>query len=144
MQRKNKRQSRVVALQMLFSMKMIYGKIGSNLPAYIDFHKKAAVEIKEYAELLVKGVSENIDEIDEMIKMYCKNWDLCRLAAIDLNILRIGVFELVFCSDIPSAVIINEAIEIAKIYGSDDSPGFINGLLDNVRKRVRESVIGDR
>ena len=137
MQRKNKRQSRVIALHLLFSMEMIYGKIGRNLPVCMDFYKKMAVEIREYAELLVKGVSENITSIDEMIRTYCRNWDLIRLAMIDLNILRIGTFELVFCGNIPSAVIINEAIEISKIYGTEDSPGFINGILDNVRKKVR-------
>lgn len=138
MQRKNKRQSRVVALQMLFSMEMIHGKIEKNLSVCMDFHNKIAVEIREYADFLVNGVSENIALIDEMISMYCKNWDIIRLAVIDLNILRIGVFELVFCRQIPYAVIINEAIEISKIYGSEDSPVFINGLLDNVRKKVRE------
>jgi N utilization substance protein B len=138
MQRKNKRQSRINALHMLFSMEMIHGKIEKNLSVYMDFHEKAPVEIKEYAEFLSKGILENIASIDEMIRMYCKNWDLNRLAIIDLNILRIGVFELVFCRDIPSAVIINEAIEISKIYCAEDSYGFINGLLDNVKKKVRE------
>ena len=139
MQRKNKRQSRVVALHTLFSMEMIHGKIGENLSVCMDIHRKATAETREYAEFLIKGVSENIAEIDEMIGMYCKHWDINRLAITDLNILRIGVFELTFCNDIPSAVIINEAIEISKIYGSEDSPGFINGLLDNVRKKVRKS-----
>ncbi|MDI6781290.1 MAG: transcription antitermination factor NusB [bacterium] len=138
MQRKNKRQSRVVALHLLFSMEMIHGKIERNLSVCMDFHKKTAVEVREYAEFLVEGVSENIASIDEMIRIYCKNWDITRVAMIDLNILRIGVFELIFCGDIPAAVVINEAIEIAKIYGSDDSAGFINGIMDNVRKRVRE------
>jgi N utilization substance protein B len=137
MQRKNKRQSRINALHMLFSMEMIHGKIEKNLSVYMDFHEKAPVEIKEYAEFLSKGILENIASIDEMIRMYCKNWNLNRLAIIDLNILRIGVFELVFCRDIPSAVIINEAIEISKIYCAEDSSGFINGLLDNVKKKVR-------
>ncbi len=138
MQRKNKRQSRIVALHLLFSKEMIHGKIERNLPVCMDFHKKIATEIREYAEFIANGVSENIASIDEMLRVYCKNWDISRVAMVDLNILRIGMFELVFCGDIPSAVVINEAIEIAKIYGSEDSSRFINGILDNVKKKVRE------
>lgn len=135
--RKKKRQSRVSALQMLFSMEMIHGKIEKNIPIHMDFNKKAVAEISECADFLVKGVSENITLIDEMLKSYCEHWTMNRLATVDLNILRIGVFELVFCSTVPSAVIINEAMEISKIYSSKDSAGFINGVLDNVRKNVR-------
>ncbi|OIP37369.1 transcription antitermination factor NusB [Candidatus Desantisbacteria bacterium CG2_30_40_21] len=141
MQKKNKRQSRVFALQMLFSMEMIHGEIEKNIPVRMDFNKKASVEIREYADFLVKGVSENITLIDELLKKYCENWAIDRLAIVDLNILRIGIFELMFCCDVPSAVIINEAIEISKFYSSEDSHGFINGVLDSVRKEVRDKVI---
>ena len=126
---------------MLFSMEMIHGEIEKNIPVRMDFNKKASVEIREYADFLVKGVSENITLIDELLKKYCENWAIDRLAIVDLNILRIGIFELMFCCDVPSAVIINEAIEISKFYSSEDSHGFINGVLDSVRKEVRDKVI---
>lgn len=128
-------------MQMLFSMEMIHGEIEKNTPVHIDFNKKADAEIREHADFLVKGVLKNIALIDGMLKKYCENWAIDRLAIVDLNILRIGIFELMFCSDVPSAVIINEAIEISKFYSSEDSHGFINGVLDRVRKEVRDKVI---
>jgi N utilization substance protein B len=89
---------------------------------------------KEFAVELVKTVMDNIKEIDEIIPNYLKNWKFDRILSIDRNILRMGVAELCFRTDIPYKVTINEAIELAKRFGDEKSGGFINGVLDNIVK----------
>lgn len=89
-----------------------------------------------FAEALVKGVVEFCPVIDQKIIAAAKNWSLERMATVDLSILRIGTFELLYRPDIPARVSINEAIEIAKRYGTKDSPAFINGLLDKIAQQI--------
>ncbi len=88
---------------------------------------------RAYTLDLLKGTAEHRDEIDNMIRQCAKNWRLERIAVADRNLLRIGVCEMMFSDDVPAQVAINEAVEIAKRYGSDDSPSFVNGILDAVR-----------
>lgn len=83
-----------------------------------------------YAEKLLTGVLEHREELDLLIKDKARHWALSRMARVDLNLLRLAAYELLRCNDVPKKVIINEAIEIAKKYGSEDSPAFINGILD--------------
>lgn len=92
---------------------------------------------RHFAELLACGVAENQEEIDRQIRDLSTNWSLERMARVDLSILRLAVFELSFCADVPASVIINEAIEIGKRFGSRDTSAFINGILDKVSERVR-------
>jgi N utilization substance protein B len=80
----------------------------------------------------VAGVMANLEEIDAKIADKSKNWAISRMAKVDLNILRMAFFELMFRDDIPRKVTINEAIEVAKKYGTEDSPAFINGMLDEM------------
>lgn len=89
--------------------------------------------IREFAEELVKGVMQNQEEIDGAIKTCSKNWALGRMPKVDLNIMRLAAFELLFRADIPKKVSINEAIEIAKKYGDKESPAFVNGILDELK-----------
>jgi len=91
-------------------------------------------EIFEFCKRLVFGVHEHLKEIDDKISQYATNWQIKRMAIIDRNILRIGVFELQYTSDIPPKVTINEAVELAKKYGDLDSSKFVNGILDNIHK----------
>ena len=91
-------------------------------------------EVFEFCKRLVFGVHEHLQEIDAKISQYATNWQLKRMAIIDRNILRIGVFELQFTTDIPPKVTINEAVELAKKYGDLDSSKFVNGILDNIHK----------
>ena len=86
-----------------------------------------------FARELVDGVLSRQKEIDEKIESHSLNWRLHRMSAIDRNILRIAVFELLYLDDIPPKVSINEAIEIAKTYGDKNSPAFVNGILDQVK-----------
>ena len=90
----------------------------------------------DFMESLVKGVIEHREEIDEMIVKYAKNWNLGRMAVIDRNILRLAAYEMMFRGDIPPVVSINEAVDIAKKYSTDDSGKFVNGILDQIRTNI--------
>lgn len=90
-----------------------------------------------YARRLVVLVTGRRDELDTMIRAHLENWTLERVSKIDLIILRIGLAELLHCPDIPTNVIINEAIEIAHRYSSSDAGGFVNGILDSLAREVR-------
>lgn len=91
-------------------------------------------EVKEFAQELVAGTHGHLAEIDGVIAESAENWVLDRMAAVDRNILRSAVFELLYKEDIPPAVIINEAIEIAKKYSMKESAPFINGILDKIAR----------
>jgi len=90
-------------------------------------------KIKDFAFKLVKGVKDNFDLIDKKISEYATNWELDRMAVVDKNILRIGCLELIFLSDIPIKVAINEAVEMAKKYSGVESGKFVNGILDRIK-----------
>lgn len=88
----------------------------------------------EYAKGLVSGTLEHLDEVDALIVSQADNWRLERMAPVDRNILRLGVYEFLYQTDVPKLVVIDEAIELAKRYGSENSSGFVNGLLDGLIK----------
>ena len=88
-----------------------------------------------YESLLVNGVLLNAKEIDAFISSHSKDWEIDRISTVDRNILRIALFELLYCPDVPADVAISEALELATSLSSDDSPGFINGILANVCKK---------
>src|SRR5215213_2938976 len=85
------------------------------------------------AEPLIRGAIEHRDAVDEQIKKYAKNWELHRIAAVDRNILRLAIYEMLYREDIPPIVSINEAVDIAKKFSTQDSGKFVNGILDKVK-----------
>jgi N utilization substance protein B len=89
-----------------------------------------------FAEPLIRGALEHRTESDELIRKYSKNWDLPRIAAVDRNILRLAIFEMLHRDDIPPVVSINEAVDIAKRFSTQDSGKFVNGILDSVRAEL--------
>jgi N utilization substance protein B len=89
--------------------------------------------IREFADPLIRGTLEHRDEADEVIKKHAKNWDLHRIAAVDRNILRLAIYEMLHRDDIPPVVSINEAVDIAKKFSTQDSGKFVNGILDHVK-----------
>ena len=97
--------------------------------------------VKGFSLDIVNGVVEHKKEIDDLIKKYSEHWVLDRMAVVDKNILRIATFELIYCDDLPYKVSINEAIELGKRYGADDSPSFINGILDNIARKSLENKV---
>ncbi|CAM3956972.1 transcription antitermination factor NusB [Lederbergia lenta] len=87
----------------------------------------------EFLQGLVEGTTANLQQIDQEISKHLERWSIDRLAKVDVNILRLGVYELLFNEDVPQNVVINEAIEIAKIYGDEKSGKFVNGILSKVK-----------
>ncbi len=94
-------------------------------------------EVRHFAELLICGVAENLERIDQELNSYSTNWALDRMSRVDLAILRLAAFELIFSHEVPPNVIINEAIELGKRFGTEESPAFINGLLDHLAQQHR-------
>ena len=93
----------------------------------------AEQEVVEFASQVVAGTLQHRDEIDKKLQGVTRNWDLRRMAIVDRNVLRMAVYELMFCSDVPPKVAINEAIEIGKKFSTANSGGFVNGILDRIR-----------
>lgn len=91
-------------------------------------------EVKAFSEEIVKGTYKHIARINELLHQCAKNWSLDRMAVVDRNVLRMAVYEILYRIDIPTSVTINEAIEIAKKYGTDESGSFVNGILDRAAR----------
>ena len=95
-----------------------------------------------FADPLIKGVIEHRDVIDEKIKAHAKNWDFHRIAAVDRNIMRLAIYEMLHREDIPPVVSINEAVDIAKKFSTEDSGKFVNGILDKIRGEILRPARG--
>jgi N utilization substance protein B len=93
-------------------------------------------ETRLFAEPLIRGVLQHRDAIDERIKTHAKNWDFHRIAVVDRNIMRLAIYEMLHREDIPPVVSINEAVDIAKKFSTEDSGKFVNGILDKVRGEI--------
>ena len=125
--------SREIALKILYAWEITDDSLDICCEEYLKNNNSEEIAVVEYAERLVSGIGSNIKKIDEMILGHATNWKLDRMATIDRNIIRIASFELVFMEDMPPKVAINEAIEMAKKYGSRDSGNFVNGILDKIK-----------
>jgi len=128
-----RRKARECVLQMLYQL----DATGEDLQVAIHNYWKvneAKREAKNFANELIFGMVEKLDAIDEAIADRSTNWKLSRMASVDKNILRMAVYELLFREDIPCKVTINEAVEIAKKFGTAESGAFVNGVLDNIAK----------
>ncbi len=101
-------------------------------------HFEVSRKAKPFFLQLVDGVKARQDEIDGLIKRFSDNWKISRMSGMDRNILRVAVYELLYCDDIPAKVSINEAIDIGKKFGTDQSPPFINGILDSINISLAE------
>ena len=128
-----RRESRELALQMLYAIDA-NPTVGlrETLQTFREEQTDTLSRVREFAEGLVQGVQEHREAIDAAIKARSKNWALARMPLVDLNVMRLATFELMYRSDIPKKVSINEAIEIARKYGDKESPAFVNGILDEV------------
>ncbi|MCB9029948.1 MAG: transcription antitermination factor NusB [Deltaproteobacteria bacterium] len=138
----SRRQAREHALQALYQCEALGELTQECVDWYFQaFHadEDGSVDFgkHEFARILALGVLENLDTIDKTISAASQNWSVSRMSQVDRNILRLGAFEISFLEDIPPNVSINEAIEIAKRFASDDSPMFINGVLDKVATDAR-------
>lgn len=96
------------------------------------------LETAEFATSLVQGALANCEEIDKIITTFAPNWPLNQMATVDRNILRMAIFEITFSESAPPKVAINEAVELAKVFGSESSPKFVNGVLGSVMETVNQ------
>ena len=134
-----RRSARVLAVQSLYRYDLCGGSVADVVDlSWMDAVQRDSLseEARAFARLLVAGSIENLQAVDGCIDRQLEHWDLERLSRVDLAILRMSVYCLMHQRDVPPSVVINEAVEIAKLYGTDDSYRFVNGVLDGVRKRV--------
>jgi len=127
--------SREFALQALYQLNITNQDVNAVLAQFQE-HFLPGGEADEFLRRLVLGVLEHRKELDRLIEQYSENWRLDRIDVIDRNILRMALFEFLYCQDIPPKVTINEAIDLGKRYGSGDSGSFINGILDRIQNEV--------
>lgn len=119
---------------MLFQYDMSANQPDAIIATFEELQKSKA-NTREFATRVFKGTLDHVEQIDEMIQKQAENWRLSRMAAVDRNIIRMAIYEFMHEDDTPKLVVIDEAIEIAKKFGTDKSSQFINGILDGVLKR---------
>ena len=136
----SRRKGRILAFQALFSWEANQAapdEVASF--SWLDQDKKDSLDpaTSDFSRLLVIGTIENIYPVDEMIRRHLRNWDFSRLNKVDLAVLRMSVYTLMYQQDVPPSIVIDEAIGISKEFGTDDSFRFINGVLDSIRKTLQ-------
>ena len=124
--------AREIAVQFLYQLDLRGDETQESLHEYVE-GETTDKEMREFAIRLIQGSRRHQEETDARLGQVTRNWDLSRMATLDRNVLRMAVFELLHCPDIPPKVTINEAIEIGKKYSTANSGAFINGILDRVR-----------
>ena len=131
-----RRKSRELALQGLYQIEISEDQAGDVLK--LDWVEgKIDREMEEFTRKLINGTLNHIQEIDQYIQKYSPNWNLSRINILDKNLLRFSIYSLLYQKEIPSNIIINEAVDIAKKFCEDDSYKFINGILDEANREVR-------
>jgi N utilization substance protein B len=126
-----RRRSREIALQILYQLDITRAPADEAIRLYYE-NFDAPPPVRPFAELLVQGVSLYRSEIDQLLTSASAHWRLERMSIVDRNILRMALYEMVHCTDIPPKVSINEAVDLGKTFGSEESSAFINGVLDHI------------
>jgi len=140
----SRRRAREAALQVLYQVDMLKEPPEEALDLYFA-HFASPESSRPFAEFVVQGVHNHLGEIDELMASASEHWRLDRMSPVDRNILRLAIFEMLFCDDIPPKVSINEAIDLGKKFGSEDSGPFINGVLDEIFLRLsKEGRLTDK
>jgi transcription antitermination protein NusB len=129
-----RRKAREYALQILFQLDIRKEKPSATLFKRFWGEEDPDAEVRAFAEEIVKGTFKHLRVINDKVLACAKNWSLDRMAVIDRNVLRLAAYEILYRMDIPPSVTINEAIELAKKYGTDESGAFVNGILDSVAR----------
>jgi transcription antitermination factor NusB len=129
--------AREIAMQVLFQFDLrgdgYAGELGKTPAQLCAEEAKGEADVLDFAVRLVEGTLARRDEIDQKLQAVTRNWDLRRMANVDRNVLRMAMYELMFCDDVPPKVAINEAIELGKKFSTANSGGFVNGILDRIR-----------
>ena len=131
----SRRKAREYALQMLFQWDITHDSIDQIQATFWEGQDEPE-ETREFAETLASRSIENVEKIDRLIERHAENWRLDRMAVVDRNILRLATYEFLYDPETPKTIVINEAIEIARRFSAQESPQFINGILDSIRKEV--------
>lgn len=142
---KQRRRERRLALEILYEWDLT----GRTVEEILKLKEGAGkvIVLSDFSERLVYGVQNYKEQLDKIIERYSEDWKVSRMPVVDRNILRLGTYELLFEADIPVPVSINEYIELAKLYGTDDSRRFINGILGMISKdleKIKKEVDGDK
>jgi N utilization substance protein B len=127
-----RRQAREIAMQALFYMDM-RNDVSVEMLEYFCGNFCPPKKIQPFFLKMVNGVLGVKGELDALIERFSENWDINRMAGVDRNVMRIAAFELIYCDDIPPKVSINEAVDVGKKFGTEESGAFINGILDSIR-----------
>lgn len=140
----HRREARELALQMLYALDSNSSAgVRETLQTFREEQSEITGKVREFAEDLVQGVQAHREVIDEAIRVRSKNWSLSRMPRVDLNVMRLAAYELMFRSDIPKKVTINEAIEIVRRYGDKESPAFVNGILDEIEACAKTELLSE-
>lgn len=126
-----RRKSRIIVLQAMFSIDLRGGTEEFSLDWLLE-DEKIGARVREFAEMVLEGVVDNAETLDQVIQRYAPAWPVKQLSLIDRNILRIALFELLYHVDTPPKTAVNEAVELAKLFGSESSARFVNGVLGSV------------
>jgi transcription antitermination protein NusB len=133
-----RRRSRELALQMLFQWDFCKEAYADVRDSFWTLHQDADDDVRSFSDRLVEGTIENVERIDVLLAGHAEHWRLPRMAAVDRNILRMATYELLHETGTPCAVVINEALEVARKFSTHESILFINGILDSIRKEREE------
>jgi transcription antitermination protein NusB len=132
-----RRKARELALQILYELDVRPdGEVDQTIAEFWQRQPAPDEEVREFVERLVRGTKTHQPKIDELIGRFAERWDLDRMAVVDRNVLRAGIFELLWSPEVPPKVAINEALDIAKKFSTEESTRFINGVLDRVRREL--------
>lgn len=148
-----RRKAREAALQVLYGLDMtkddaeeataLFWEMGT----YAEDREEAIKythRIRPFATYLIRGTWSHRKEIDDLIARYSEHWSLGRISCVDRSILRLAIFEMLYCDDIPPKVSINEAVDLGKLYGTENSSAFINGILDALYNGFKSELGGDK
>ena len=135
----NRHKAREFTLQILFQLDFIKASI-EEVQRLFWRDINTPPEVRAFSDRLVEGVVDHKARIDQLLTQYSENWTLERMTGVDRNILRIAVYEILLCQEIPKNVTINEAVEIGKRFGSEDSGAFINGIIDKIAKDFKPDI----
>jgi transcription antitermination factor NusB len=135
----NRRLSRELAIQFLYLTEMNEGEIENQLKSFLE-NNSCQKDVQLFTEEILNNIFDHKKEIDARLEKYSDNWTLSRMTVIDRNLLRMAASELMYSKTVPPKVVIDEALEIAKKFGSEDSPNFINGVLDRILKELKPNI----
>jgi transcription antitermination protein NusB len=135
-----RRRGREFAVQMLFQWDLSREAFGNVRSTFWTLNHEVDLEIREFSDHLASGTAEHIDQIDVLLARHAEHWRVSRMATVDRNILRLATFELLFEVATPKAVVINEALEVARKFSTSESIHFINGILDSIGKEAEEKT----